>query len=284
MTRMQRAFRVGRSGYDTRLGRPGRGPASPARGLDGARFRDARRDPLSTLRQYGFGLALAIAAAQAAAQPETLRKALSERLPQLPPVVGVERTPMPGVFEVLLQDGTLIYSDAAGNFILQGSLIDTRRRIDLTEQRHNQLTAVRFDQLPLQDAFVIQRGKGTRQVAVFEDPHCGFCKRFERDLARIDDVKVHVFLYPVLGPPSRAMARQIWCSRDRADTFLKWMLHDQPPPEAQCDDAALVRNLEFGRKARIHGTPTVIFADGTRVPGAIPANRIEELLRSSAGR
>jgi thiol:disulfide interchange protein DsbC len=209
---------------------------------------------------------------------------LSERLPQLPPVATVQRTPMSGVFEVLLQDGTLIYSDAAGNFILQGTLIDTRRRVDLTEQRLQQLTAVRFDQLPLQDAFVIQRSKGTRQLAVFEDPHCGFCKRFEADLARIEDIKVYVFLYPVLGASSKTLARQIWCTRDRADAFLKWMLHDQPPPDVPCDDAALARNLEFGRKARINGTPTLIFADGTRVPGALPSARVEELLRAASGR
>lgn len=237
-----------------------------------------------TVRRLVLGLAMAAAVAQAAGQTRPLRKALAERLPQLPPVVKIDRTPLPGVFEVVLEDGSLIYSDAAGDFILQGSLIDTRRRTDLTEQRLQQINAIRFDQLPLRDAFVVQRGKGTRQIAVFEDPHCGFCKRFERDLAGVDDIKVHVFLYPVLGPPSKAMARQIWCSPDRAGAFMNWMLHDQQPADVQCDDAALARNLEFGRKARITGTPTIIFADGTRVPGALPAARVEERLRAASGR
>jgi thiol:disulfide interchange protein DsbC len=56
------------------------------------------------------------------------------------------------------------------------------------------------------------------------------------------------------------------------------MLEDITPAEAKCDTAALQRNVEFGRKARITGTPTIIFADGSRVPGAIPADRIEKFL------
>jgi thiol:disulfide interchange protein DsbC len=125
------------------------------------------------------------------------------------------------------------------------------------------------------------RGNGKRKLAVFEDPNCGYCKRFERDLAKIDNVTVHVFLYPILGGDSPEKSRNIWCAKDKGKAFLDWMLKDVTPPTASCDGAAVARNVELGKKARITGTPTLIFADGTRVPGAIGADRIEKLLNEA---
>jgi thiol:disulfide interchange protein DsbC len=212
------------------------------------------------------------------AQEATIRKNLAERLPNLPKIDEISKTPMPGLFEVRFNGTDLFYTDAQGNFLLQGSLIDTRSRVDLTEQRVNKLTAIAYSDLPVKDAFTIVRGNGKRKMAVFEDPNCGYCKRFERDLAKIDNVTVHLFLYPILGADSAEKSRNIWCAKDKAKAWNDWMLEDITPAEAKCDTTPLQRNVEFGRKARITGTPTIIFADGSRVPGAIPADRIEKFL------
>jgi thiol:disulfide interchange protein DsbC len=212
------------------------------------------------------------------AQEATIRKNLAERLPNLPKIDEISKTPMPGLFEVRFNGTDLFYTDAQGNFLLQGSLIDTRSRVDLTEQRVNKLTAIAFADLPIKDAFTIVRGNGKRKMAVFEDPNCGYCKRFERDRAPLDNVTVHLFLYPILGADSAEKSRNIWCAKDKAKAWNDWMLEDITPAEAKCDTAPLQRNVEFGRKARITGTPTIIFADGSRVPGAIPADRIEKFL------
>jgi thiol:disulfide interchange protein DsbC len=210
-----------------------------------------------------------------------LRKALTERLPNIGKIDEVSRTPLPGLFEVRV--GTdLFYSDAEGNFLINGQIIDTRARRNLTEERMDKLLAIGFDQLPLKDAFTIVRGNGKRKLAVFEDPNCGYCKRFERDLQKIDNVTVYMFLYPILGPDSTEKSRAHWCARDKARTWQDWMLRNQPPPraDASCDVMALARNIEFGKKHKITGTPTLIFADGSRVPGAIGAADIEKLLAS----
>lgn len=212
------------------------------------------------------------------AQEATIRKNLTDRLPNLPKIDEISKTPMPGLFEVRVNGTDIFYTDPQGNFLIQGALIDTRSRTDLTEQRVNKLTAIAYSDLPLKDAFTLVRGNGKRQMAVFEDPNCGYCKRFERDLARIDNVTVHLFLYPILGADSVEKSRNIWCAKDKAKAWTDWMIQDMPPAEARCDAAALQRNVEFGRKARINGTPTIIFADGTRVPGAIDTARIEKFL------
>jgi thiol:disulfide interchange protein DsbC len=235
----------------------------------------------SVVRSIANALLVAVALTcmpEAKAQEADLRGILAQRLPQLPPIESVSRAPVSGLYEVVLQGGQIIYADRAGDFIVQGSIYDVQRKLDLTEQRLQALSAIRFDDLPIRDSFVVVRGKGSRKLAVFEDPNCGFCKRFERDLAQIDNVTVHVFLLPILGPDSRLKSRNIWCARDRAASFLNWMTQDRVPAEARCDEAVLDRLLAFGRKARINATPTLVFADGTRLSGALPSSRIEAML------
>ena len=214
----------------------------------------------------------------AVAQEAAIRKNLAERLPNLPKIDEVSKTPMPGLYEVRVNQSEIFYTDEQGNFLIQGSLIDTQARVDLTEQRLEKLTSIAFKDLPLKDAFTIVRGNGKRKMAVFEDPNCGYCKRFERDLVKIDNVSVHVFLYPILSADSGEKSRNIWCAKDKSKAFLDWMVRDVTPPAATCDAAAVARNVEFGKKARITGTPTIIFADGSRVPGAIDTARIEKFL------
>ena len=221
---------------------------------------------------------LAALSLSAFAQEATIRKNLAERLPKLPAIDEITKTPMPGLYEVRINHSDIFYTDEKGDFLIQGSLIDTKAQQDLTEKRVEKLTAIAFKDLPLKDAFTIVRGNGKRKMAVFEDPNCGYCKRFERDLVKIDNVTVHVFLYPILSADSGEKSRNIWCAKDKGKAFLDWMVKDVTPPEAKCDAAAVARNFEFGKKARITGTPTIIFADGSRVPGALGADRVEKLL------
>lgn len=216
----------------------------------------------------------------AAAQESTIRKTLAERIPQLEKIDEVRSTPMAGLYEVRM--GTdVFYTDAKGNFLIQGELIDTKARRNLTEDRIAKLSAVDFSALPLKDAFVTVRGDGKRKMAVFEDPNCGYCKRFERDLQKVDNVTVYTFLYPILSPDSAEKSRNIWCAKDRNSTWHDWMVSDKMPPAASCDTGALQRNLAFGKKHKITGTPTVIFTDGSRVPGAIGAPDLEKRLASA---
>ena len=211
------------------------------------------------------------------AQEATIRKNLAERLPQLGKIDEVNRTPMSGLFEVRM--GTdVLYTDAEGNFLIQGSLIDTKQQRNLTEERVEKLLAVDFSSLPIKDAFTIVRGNGKRKLAVFEDTNCGYCKRFERDLQKVDNVTIHMFLYPILSADSTDKSRNIWCAKDRSKAWLDWMVRDVAAPSASCDTGALVRNLEFGKKHKITGTPTLIFADGSRVPGAINSQQVEKFL------
>lgn len=211
-------------------------------------------------------------------QESTLRKNLAERIPQFQKIDEVSKSPVPGLYEIRVNGTDIFYTDPEGNFLIQGSVIDTRQRRNLTEERIDKLTAINVDELPLKDAFTIVRGSGKRKLIVFEDPNCGYCKRFERDLQKVDNVTVHMFLYPILGPDSLEKSKAIWCAKDRGKAWQDWMLRDQPPAVANCDITAIQRNVEVGRKHRITGTPTLLFADGSRVPGALDTKQIEKFL------
>ncbi len=219
-----------------------------------------------------------VAAAGAGAQEATLRKNLGERVPQLQKIDEVSKTPIAGLYEIRVNGTEIYYADAEGNYLVQGNLIDTRQRRNLTEERVDKLSAISFDALPFKDAFTIVRGNGKRKLAVFEDPNCGYCKRFERDLQKVDNVTIYMFLYPILSADSTDKSKAIWCAKDKGKAWQDWMVRDKPIVAATCDTAAIERNVEVGHKHKINGTPTLIFSDGTRVPGAITAVQVEKYL------
>ena len=235
----------------------------------------------ASLRLAGLAGLLACSLSSAFAQEASIRKNLAERLPALSKIDEVRKTPMNGLYEIRVNDSDILYTDAEGNFLLQGNLIDTRAKRNLTEERVEKLSAIDFDALPLKDAFIQVRGNGKRKMAVFEDPNCVYCKRFERDLQKVNNVTIHTFLLPILSPDSVEKSRNIWCAKDKEKAWLDWMVRDQPAAKASCDTTALERNLAFGKKYKITGTPTVFFADGSRVPGAIGAEQIEKMLASA---
>ena len=220
------------------------------------------------------------AAAISRADEAAIRKNLAQRLPDLPKIDEVSKTPMPGLWEVRI--GTdLLYSDAEGTYVIEGgSLIDSRNRLNLTQQRVAKLTAIRFEDLPLKDAMVIKQGNGSRKLAVFGDPNCGYCKRLERDLQALKDVTIYTFVYPVLGADSDVRSRAIWCTKDAMASWRRWMIDGVAPLRAmgECDTGAIERNVAFGRKHRINGTPALVFEDGVRVPGAMSAADLEKRL------
>jgi thiol:disulfide interchange protein DsbC len=232
------------------------------------------------LKLAGFASLLLCSLTSAFAQEAAIRKNLAERLPNLPKIEEVTKTPMNGLYEIRVTDNDIFYTDADGSFLLQGNLIDTKAKRNLTEERMAKLSAIDFSALPIKDAFTQVRGNGKRQLAVFEDPNCGYCKRFERDLQKVTDVTIHTFLIPILSPDSAEKSKNIWCAKDKAKAWLDWMVRDQQAAKATCDTTAMERNLAFSKKHKITGTPTLFFADGSRVPGAISAQDIEKTFAS----
>ncbi len=212
------------------------------------------------------------------ADEAAIRKNIAERVPDFPKIDEVTKTALPGLYE--LRVGTdVLYTDEQGNYLIEGQLIDTKTRVNLTEQRVARLTAIDFKTLPLKDAMVWKQGTGERKLVVFADPNCGYCKKFEKDLQSVKDVTVYTFLYPILGGDSPEKSKQIWCAKDNTKAWRDWMLKGTPATDSpQCDTSVLQRNVAFGQKHRIRGTPGLVFEDGRQQAGAVGTEQLEKQL------
>lgn len=229
-------------------------------------------------------LPLALAAAlslPALADEAGVKKAIEAKLGAK--VTSVSKSPYLGLYEVYV-DGQILYTDEKLTAILAGSLIDGKTMKNVTSERMAKLTAIKFSDLPLELAVKQVRGDGKRVLASFEDPNCGYCKKLAKDIAKLDNVTLYTFLYPILSPDSLEKSNQIWCSADKAKAWYDWMQDSKAlSGKGDCDTSAVQKTVELGHKLAITGTPTLFFADGERVPGAVPLAQIEKKLEQLPG-
>ncbi len=225
--------------------------------------------------------ALALVGCTAQANEDTIRKNLGAALPKDIKLDEVRQTPIPGLWEVRI--GTEIrYTDASGQYLIEGEMLDLKNRRNLTQDRITKITMVDFSTLPLKDAIVWKKGDGKRRIAVFADPNCGYCKRFEQSLQAVNNVTVYTFVIPILGGDSPDKARAAWCAKDNTAAWRDWMVSGVtlPRPDAKCDASVIERNMELSRKLKVNGTPAIVFEDGTRAPGALSADQLEQRLQT----
>jgi thiol:disulfide interchange protein DsbC len=219
----------------------------------------------------------------AVADEASVKKAVEAKLGSH--VSSVTKTSYLGLYEVYA-DGQIIYTDDKVSALMIGALIDGKTMKNVTDERMQKLTAIKFSDLPLELAVKQVRGDGKRAFATFEDPNCGYCKKLAKDVAKLDNVTIYTFLYPILSPDSLEKSKQIWCSADKAKAWNDWMVEGKAPTgKSDCDTTAVQKTIETGRKLAINGTPTIFFSDGERIPGAVPIAKIEaKLAQMPAGK
>ncbi len=211
-------------------------------------------------------------------QYATLAAKLQKQFPEYA-IDSIRPSAVDGVLEVVFGGSRIIYSDTAGEHIFNGHLFDVTAHRDLTDERLEEVTRIDVRQLPLADAFNMVRGSGKHEIYLFEDPDCPYCRKLEGELPKVDDVTLHVFLYPLtsIHPHAYEHALGIWCSKDRAKAWADKMLKGIDPPPAKCDNP-LDRNLALGEKLHIDGTPTLILANGRPHSGTLTAEELDRLL------
>lgn len=231
-------------------------------------------------------VSLCVVAGAAAADEEAVRRLIQTRIGDRAKVEQISRLAGSGLYEVTLRGPNgpqLFYVDERARVIVVGSVIDGRTGENLTEARMRKLNAIDWRSLPFADAVTTQRGNGRRKIAVFSDPNCPYCKRFEKDLAKLDDITIHIFLYPVIRPESVTLTKSVWCSRDRAKAWNDLMLRDIAPT-ASPDCATPVEKLvALGRELGATSTPTWFVETGERYTGAVPLEDTRRILDEATG-
>lgn len=222
-------------------------------------------------------VALAGWAALARADDSAIRAALAPLL-QGRQIEQIAPAPVPGLFEVLA-GGQLYYATGGGRYVLGGPLVDVAKRVNLTEARMEQINAIAWDSLPLNLAIKRVKGKGRRHIAIFEDPDCPYCRVLEKTLASMDDLTIHVLLFPIdkLHPQAAAKSRAIWCAQDRAKAWEEAMRSGAAAGDGSCENP-IAAIAAFAERHRINATPTSVLRDGRRLVGAIPRAELEKQL------
>jgi thiol:disulfide interchange protein DsbC len=225
-------------------------------------------------------LALLIITGTAVADEASVKKAVQEKFPDAN-IESVTKTPYFGLYEVYLA-GELLYTDEKVTYFFVGSVLDAKNFQNLSDERKRKLSAIKFDTLPLDLAIKIVKGNGKRKVAIFSDPYCPFCQKLEQDMVNVTDVTIYTFLYPIesLHPGATEKAKAIWCSQDRVKAWNDFMLKRNGPETKSSCDTPVDKIIEFGQKKGIRATPTLVFADGEVIPGAIPAAQLEKMLNN----
>lgn len=222
-----------------------------------------------------LGLWVSVAGAETL-QEAAVKKLIEPRLGEGAKVDEVTKTPYAGLFEVRV-GSDIFYTDAAAKYVFVGRIMDAQSSRDFTRERVDELNKVKFADLPLDLAMKKVKGNGKRVIAVFEDPNCGYCKRFHKTtLQEVDNVTVYTFLYNILAEDSSVKARNVWCSTDRNKAWSDLMVDGKAAAAAPAScQAPNDKVLALGQKLNVTGTPTIIFADGSRSPGWIDAKTME---------
>jgi thiol:disulfide interchange protein DsbC len=221
----------------------------------------------------------AVPAGAAKSIEDMVRERVTKKVPGK--VNSVRKMPF-GMFEVVI-DSEIVYVDETADYLITGHVFDTRTQEDLTAKRSEEVLRVDFSSLPLQMALKRVRGDGSRPIAIFEDPNCGYCKKLERDIRTLDNATIYVFLYPILADDSVSKSAQIWCSKDPADAWVRLMIDGQQPEKAAEGCKAPTDDvLALGHRLSVVGTPTLVFADGRRAPGMVPLDKIQQMMDSAS--
>ena len=223
-------------------------------------------------------LALTVFAVSAFAN-DSVKAELAKKYPEVKPE-RITKTTYGNLFEVFA-GGEIIYTDEKVTFLLLGTLVDAQTRTNVSEARLQKLNVINFNDLPFEHAIKLVRGNGSRRMAIFADPNCGYCKRFEQDVNSTDNITAYIFAYPILAQDSIDKSKSIWCSTDRLKAWQDQMLREKAPTAKGTCETPIDKVLALGRKMNITGTPTTFFEDGERISGALPKDRIEAKLAAA---
>jgi thiol:disulfide interchange protein DsbC len=222
-----------------------------------------------------------LASVSAHAGEKEVLKALQTKFPGME-VSAVSKTAYGGLYEVVV-DGQVAYVTSDGRYLMLGNIIDLETKRNLTAARNAKLMEVKWSTLPLDKAIKEVKGNGSRMLAIFSDADCPYCRKLEPELEKLTNVTIYTFLYPIEGlhPDAVPMSKRIWCESDRLKAWKAYMLKGEVP-KSKGDCANPVDEIvALGGKLKVSGTPTIILENGQRIPGYVPADKLNQLLTAA---
>ncbi|MBK0065229.1 MULTISPECIES: DsbC family protein [unclassified Acinetobacter] len=208
------------------------------------------------------------------ANVENVQAQLKQKYPKLN-IENIQKTEMQGLYSATL-DNQIIYMGENAEHILIGSMIRLNDQHNLTKDLVVKNKTIDWSRLPLQDAIKTVKGNGKRQIAVFSDPNCPYCKQLENQFDQLTNVTIYTFIYPIRSQ-SVQPSKQVWCEANRAYAWNNLIRKGISPQSAATCANPIDRNLKLGQELGIQGTPTLIFSNGFKAAGIQSAQQIEDL-------
>lgn len=208
------------------------------------------------------------------ANVDTVKSNLTKQHPNLK-IENIQTTEMKGIYSGSM-DGQVVYVGEDTQHILIGSMFRLSDQKNLTKDLMLKQNSIDWKKLPLQDAVKTVRGNGKRQIAVFSDPNCPYCKQLETELTKLNDVTIYTFIYPI-KTQSIAVSKQVFCEKDPALAWSNLIAKGIQPSSKKTCANPIERNLSLGKSLALNGTPAIIFSNGFKVMGAYPAQEIEKM-------
>ena len=208
------------------------------------------------------------------ANVDTVKAQLKQKYPNLQ-IENIQKTEMSGIYSATL-DRQIVYVGENAEHILIGSMLRLKDQRNLTKDLVMQEQRIDWKKLPLQDAIKTVKGNGKRQIAVFSDPNCPYCKQLENQLNQLSNVTIYTFIYPIRSQ-SVQPSKQVWCQPNPAFAWHNLIQKGIVPQSLAICANPIERNLQLGRELGVEGTPTLFFSNGFKAVGVQTAAQIEQL-------
>lgn len=216
-----------------------------------------------------------------AAEPDqAIRQALLAIQPDMP-IEAIAESAMPGLYQIQLKGGRLLYASADGQFLIQGYLFQFKdgEPVNLTEQDQSRAVAASINAIPVSEMVVFAPEKPKTHITVFTDTDCGYCQKLHSEVAELNrlGVEVRYLAFPRqgLGSPAAQVLTSVWCADDRKVAMNKAKAREEVPVK-NCENP-IAEQYQLGQLIGVQGTPAIILADGQMIPGYQPAPQLAQL-------
>lgn len=193
-------------------------------------------------------------------------------------------SPIPGVYEVQVKNGPLLFVYESGEYLFQGDLLQIKANeiISTMEARQASKRQQLFAQRSTEDMIIFKpEGEIKAVMNVFTDVDCGYCRKFHQEVPQLNamGIEIRYLAYPRAGIPSGSYDKiaKAWCAEDQQDILTKVKSGQRVDVEV-CDNNPIAEHYAFGSSIGVTGTPAIILMDGTLIPGYQPADNFAKLL------
>lgn len=247
-------------------------------------------NPFYTLRNLAFWVcrervlwmplmcALWITGASAQEIEDRMGAALSAFAGQPIGIESVRPSPAPGIVEVQVINGPLLYAtEDGGYFFLNGDLhqVSVSGAVNLTEERRSLARKEQLAAVSLEDMVVFSpKGETRDYVSVFTDVTCFYCQKLHREVDQLNakGVEVRYLAFPRGGINSDGAKKlaTAWCADDQQTTLTE-LKAGMDLPVNDCADSPIAAQYQLGQEMGVSGTPAIITSSGMMIPGYRPA-------------